>query len=220
MRVLDIMTIDVLMVSPEDSLKAAARMMVEAGVSGLPVVDNDGRLVGMITEADFLEREADRSDRRLLDALMHKPDTVVEAETVGEVMSTHPVVIYPEASVTEAARVMSHHHVKRLPVVNDEGMLQGIVSRGDVVTVFTRPDDVIEDEIREDLINRVLLLDADTLEVEVTEGVVVLAGQLPTRTDKRLLEEMVRRVDGVVKLESDVSFELDDTQPAEKPPST
>jgi CBS domain-containing protein len=135
-------------------------------------------------------------------------------------MSTHPVVIYPEASVTEAARVMSHHHVKRLPVVNDEGMLQGIVSRGDVVTVFTRPDDVIEDEIREDLINRVLLLDANALEVEVTEGVVVLAGQLPTRTDKRLLEEMVRRVDGVVKMESDVSFEVDDTQPAEDTPST
>ncbi len=220
MRVLDIMTIDVLTVSPEDSLKAAARMMVEGGVSGLPVVDNGGKLVGMITEADFLEREADRSHRRLLDALMHKPDTVVEAETVGEVMSTHPVVIYPEASVTEAARVMSHHHVKRLPVVNDEGMLQGIVSRGDVVTVFTRPDDVIEDEIREDLIKRVLLLDADTLEVEVTEGAVVLAGQLPTRTDKRLLEEMVRRVDGVVKVESDVSFELDDIQPAEKSPST
>ena len=211
MRVLDIMSIDVLTVSPADSLKAAARRMVEAGVSGLPVIDSDAKLVGIITEADFLEREADRSHRRLLDALMHKQDKIVEAETVGEVMSTHPVVIYPEASVTEAARVMSHHHVKRLPVVNDEGLLQGIVSRGDVVTVFTRPDDVIEDEIREDLINRVLLLDADALEVDVTDGIVLLSGCLPTRTDKRLLEEMVRRIDGVVRMESDVTFEVDDT---------
>ena len=211
MRVLDIMSIDVLTVSPEDGLKAAARRMVEAGVSGLPVVDEEGKLVGIITEADFLEREADRSHRRLLDALMHKPGTVVEAETVGEVMSTHPVVIYPEASVTEAARVMAHHHVKRLPVINDEGMLQGIISRGDVVTVFTRPDDVIEDEIREDLINRVLLLDADSLEVDVEDGVVKLAGTLPTRTDKRLLEEMVRRIDGVVRMNSDVTFEVDDS---------
>lgn len=210
MRVLDIMSIDVLTVSPEDSLKAAARRMVEAGVSGLPVIASDGKLVGIITEADFLEREADRSHRRLLDALMHKQDRIVEAETVGEAMSTHPVVIYPEASVTEAARVMSHHHVKRLPVVNDEGLLQGIVSRGDVVTVFTRPDDVIEDEIREDLINRVLLLDADALEVDVTDGIVLLSGCLPTRTDKRLLEEMVRRIDGVVRMESDVTFEVDD----------
>ena len=211
MRVLDIMSIDVLTVSPEESLKAAARLMVERGVSGLPVVNAAGKLVGIITEADFLEREADRSQRRLLDALMHKPDAVSEAETVGEVMSTHPVIIYPEASVTEAARVMSHHHVKRLPVVNDEGELQGIISRGDVVTVFTRPDDVIEDEIREDIIDRVLLLDGDSLEVKVADGIVRLAGALPTRTDKRLLEEMVRRIDGVVRMESDVSFEIDDT---------
>jgi CBS domain-containing protein len=211
MRVLDIMSIDVLTVSPEESLKAAARRMVEAGVSGLPVVDETGKLVGIITEADFLEREADRTHRRLLDALLHKPGTVVEAETVGEVMSTHPVVIYPEASVTEAARVMSHHHVKRLPVIDDEGVLRGIISRGDVVTVFTRPDDVIEDEIREDIINRVLLLDADELEVEVEDGVVKLAGSLPTRTDKRLLEEMVRRIDGVVRMESDATFEVDDS---------
>jgi CBS domain-containing protein len=211
MRVLDIMSIDVLTVSPEDSLKAAARQMVERGVSGLPVVNAAGKLVGIITEADFLEREADRSHRGLLDALMHKPDTVSGAETVGEVMSTHPVVIYPEASVTEAARVMSHHHVKRLPVVNDEGELQGIISRGDVVTVFTRPDDVIEDEVREDIIDRVLLLDGETLDVEVLDGIVRLSGRLPTRTDKRLLEEMVRRIDGVVKMESDVTFEIDDT---------
>jgi len=211
MRVLDIMSIDVLTVSPEDSLKTAARRMVEGGVSGLPVIDANSKLVGIITEADFLEREADRPHRRLLDALMHKPDTIVEAEMVGEVMSTHPVVIYPEASVTEAARVMSHHHVKRLPVVNDEGVLQGIISRGDVVTVFTRPDDVIEDEIREDIIKRVLLLDGDSLDVRVSDGIVVLYGRLPTRTDKRLLEEMVRRIDGVVRMESDVVFEVDDT---------
>lgn len=211
MRVLDIMSIDVLTASPDDSLKAAARQMVERGVSGLPVVNADGTLVGIITEADFMEREADRAPRGLLDALMHKSGAVVEAETVGEVMSTHPIVIYPEASVTEAARVMSHHHVKRLPVVNDEGVLQGIISRGDVVTVFTRPDDVIEDEIREDVIDRVLLLDADSLDVTVTEGVVQLSGTLPTRTDKRLLEEMVRRIDGVVRTESDVGFEIDDT---------
>ena len=211
MRVLDIMTIDVLTVSPEDSLKTAARQMVERGVSGLPVIDGNGKLVGIITEADFLEREADRSRGGLLDALLHKPEVVVEAETVGEVMSSHPVVIYPEASVTEAARVMSHHHVKRLPVVNDDGVLQGIISRGDVVTVFTRPDDVIEDEVREDIVKRVLLLDGDSLDVKVVDGVVMLSGRVPTRTDQRLLEEMVRRIDGAVRMESEVKFEVDDT---------
>ena len=77
--------------------------------------------------------------------------------------------------------------------------------------MFTRPDDVIEDEVREDIIDRVLLLDGDSIDVTVDEGIVKLSGRLPTRTDKRLLEEMVRRVDGVVSMESDVTFEIDDT---------
>lgn len=210
MRVLDIMTMDVLTARPEDSLKDAARTMVRAGVSGLPVVDDDGRLVGIITEADFLEREADRSRRRLLNAMLDECGGVVEAETVGEVMSTDPVVIFPEATVTEAARMMAHHHVKRLPVVDESGKLVGIVSRADVVAVFTRPDDVIEDEVREDVIRRVLLLEPDALAVDVEDGIVRISGTVPTATDARLLEELVRRIDGVVRLDSNVTFEVDD----------
>lgn len=211
MRVLDIMTMDVLTTTQGASLKDAARMMVKAGVSGLPVVDDSGDLVGIITEADFLEREADRSQRRLLSAMIQEQDPVVDAETVGEVMTRDPVVIFPEASVTEAARVMAHHHVKRLPVVDANGALVGIISRADVVAVFTRPDDVIEDEIREDIVRRVLLLDVDTLDVKVDNGVVSIFGVAPTATDARLLEALVRRIDGVVRLDSHVTFDSDDS---------
>jgi CBS domain-containing protein len=210
MRVLDIMTIDVLTTTPDASLKEAARTMVKAGVSGLPVVDESGDLVGIITEADFLEREADRSQRRLLSAMLHEGGPVVDAETVGEVMTRDPVVIFPEASVTEAARVMAHHHVKRLPVVDAGGDLVGIISRADVVAVFTRPDDVIEDEIREDIVRRVLLLDVDTLDVKVDNGVVSVSGTAPTATDARLLEALIRRIDGVVRLDSHVIYDVDD----------
>ncbi|NOY57131.1 MAG: CBS domain-containing protein [Actinobacteria bacterium] len=210
MRVLDIMTMDVLTTSPSTSLKEAARKMVRAGVSGLPVIDESGELVGIITEADFLEREADRSRRRLLNAMFKERESVVDAETVGEVMTRDPVVIFPEASVTEAARVMAHHHVKRLPVVGAGGKLVGIVSRADVVAVFTRPDDVIEDEIREDIVRRVLLLEADSIDVTVKDGVVTVSGIVPTATDARLLEELIRRIDGVVRLESHITFDVDD----------
>jgi len=205
MRVLDIMTMEVLTTSPEASLKDAARTMVRAGVSGLPVIDDLGGLVGIITEADFLEREADRSQRRLLNAMLKECDSVVDAETVGEVMTRDPVVIFPEASVTEAARVMAHNHVKRLPVVGPDGKLVGIISRADVVAVFTRPDDVIEDEIREDIVRRVLLIEDDTIDVSVKDGVVSVSGTVETATDARLLEELVRRIDGVVRLESHIS---------------
>jgi len=166
--------------------------------------------VGIITEADFLEKEADRSQRRLLNAMIEEGGPIVAAETVGEVMTRDPVVIFPEASVTEAARVMAHHHVKRLPVVDVQGALVGIISRADVVAVFTRPDDVIEDEIREDIVKRVLLLDADSLDVDVVNGVVTVSGIAPTATDARLLEELIRRIDGVVRLESTVSYDVDD----------
>ncbi|GBD84298.1 inosine-5'-monophosphate dehydrogenase [bacterium BMS3Abin02] len=210
MRVLDIMTMDVLTTSPSASLKEAARTMVRSGVSGLPVLGESGELVGIITEADFLEREADRSRRRLLDAMLKDRDSVVDAETVGEVMTRDPVVIFPEASVTEAARVMAHHHVKRLPVVGAEGKLIGIISRADVVAVFTRPDDVIEDEIREDIIRRVLLLEADSIDVTVKDGVVEVSGAVPTATDARLLEELIRRIDGVVRVVSHITFDVDD----------
>jgi CBS-domain-containing membrane protein len=210
MRVLDVMTIDVITTTPSAYLKEAARTMVGAGVSGLPVVDESGTLVGIITEADFLEREADRSQRRLLSAMIEERGPIVDAETVGEVMTRDPVVIFPEASVTEAARVMAHHHVKRLPVVDANGALVGIISRADVVAVFTRPDDVIEDEIREDIVKRVLLLEADSLDVDVTNGVVTISGSAPTATDARLLEALVRRIDGVVRLESRVAYDVND----------
>lgn len=212
MRVLDIMTTEVVTVTPGMSLKEAARTMTDVGVSGLPVLDEDGRIIGIITEADFLAREAGRSEprrRRLLDALFNEPQ-VAEAETVEQAMTLDPFVIYPEASLTEAARVMVNHGVKRLPVVDAEGRLAGVISRADVVAAFTRPDDVIEDEIREDVIRRILFLEDGVVDVTVVDGVVTLQGTLPTKSDTRLLEELTRRLDGVVRLESELDFEVDD----------
>lgn len=217
MRVIDLMTINVETATPGDSLKEAARRMVRRGVSGLPVLDADGLLVGIITEADFLAREADRSEtrgrRRLLDALYSDTDPVPDDNTVGGAMTPHPTVIYPDASLTEAARVMVSHGVKRLPVVDDEGKLLGVISRADVVNAFTRPDDVIEEEIRQDVLKRVLFVDPDEIDVIVEEGVVTLGGTLPSRSDVRLLTELTRRLDGVVRVDNQTDFEVDDDRP-------
>ena len=217
MRVLDLMTTEVVTVTPGMSLKEAARTMTDLGVSGLPVLDDQGRIVGIITEADFLAREAGRAEprrRRLLDALFSEPQ-VAEAENVEQAMTLDPVVIYPEASLTEAARVMVNHGVKRLPVVDAEGKLRGVISRADVVAAFTRPDDVIEDEIREDVIRRILFLEDGAVDVKVADGVVTLRGTVPTKSDARLLEELTRRLDGVVRLDAGVEFEIDDQRPVE-----
>ena len=214
MKVRDIMTTDPISVRGDTLLKEAARIMVRHKVSGLPVIDDDGRLTGIVTEGDFLKQEATR-DRpyrvSLLDALFGEGDPATPiAETVGEVMTDKVVTITADASLGEAARLMAARGIKRLPVVGDGGTLEGIISRADIVNAFTKPDDVIEDEVREDIVRRLLFLDPDSIEVRVTDGVVHLGGELENRTEVHLLEELSRRIAGVVRVDSNLTYVIDD----------
>ena len=220
MRVVDLMASDVISVLRETSLREAARLMVEKGISGLPVTDEEGTLVGVVSEGDFLRKEVDRGDlmgRGLLGVLFDNRNSLAEAETVGEVMAVTVFTVSPDATLVEAARTMTTHGVKRLPVVTREGKLVGVISRRDVVAAFTRPDELIEDEIREDILRRLLVLDPALLEISVDAGVVTIAGELPTRTDTRLLEAMVQRTDGVIRAEINVTWRVDDTQVGNEP---
>jgi CBS domain-containing protein len=214
MKVRDIMTTDPVKVTGSTRLKEAARLMVRHRVSGLPVVDDGGKLIGIVSEGDFIRREAGRERPHgvsLLDAVFGEGELEpVGAETVAEVMTRSVVTITPEATVGEAARVMGRRNVKRLPVVDLEGELVGIVSRADVVGAFTKPDDVIEDEVREDVIRRLLFLDPELVDVSVNDGVVSLAGELENRTEAHLLEELARRIAGVVRVESRLRYKVDD----------
>jgi CBS-domain-containing membrane protein len=183
-------------------------------VSGLPVVDDEWRILGIVTEGDFLRQEANR-DRpyrmSLLDALFGEGEPErPAAEIVGEVMTEKVTTITPEATLSEAARIMSSRNIKRLPVIGAAGTLEGIISRADVVNAFTKPDDVIEDEIREDVIRRLLFLDPESIRVGVTDGVVHLDGELENRTEVHLLEELARRISGVVRVDSDMTYQVDD----------
>jgi CBS-domain-containing membrane protein len=214
MKVRDIMTTDPVRVTGDTGLREAARLMVRHRVSGLPVVDGAGKLVGIVSEGDFIRQEASRERPHgvsLLDALFGEGELEpVGAETVGEVMTRSVVTITPEASIGEAARVMGRRNVKRLPVVDLVGELVGIISRADVVGAFTKPDDIIEDEIREDVIRRLLFLDPEVVTIGVSDGVVTLEGELENRTEAHLLEELSRRIAGVVRVESRLGYKVDD----------
>lgn len=216
MRVIDVMTSEVITVTRETPMKEAARRMIQAGVSGLPVVDDSAVIIGIITEADFVESEAARAwgrqRRRLLGTVVGE-GRPAEAHLVGEAMTSHPVVIDQDSDVTEAARKMAEHGVKRLPVVTPDGRLVGIVSRSDILMAYARPDEVIEDEIRNDVIERILLMDPGDIDVSVSDGDVTLKGSVPTKTDARLLEELVDRLEGVVGVTTDLSWSQDDTVP-------
>ncbi|MCL1693073.1 MAG: CBS domain-containing protein [Actinomycetia bacterium] len=199
MQVVDLMTTDVITVSSETGIRDAARLMFRNRVSGLPVTTPDGTLAGIITEADFLRLEVDRQEG------------VTElGETVGDVMSPGVVTTGPDTEIYEAAKMMTFQDIKRLPVVDDDSRLLGIISRADIVSVFTRPDDVIEDEIREDLIRRVLFIDPDQLDVSVANGVVTFVGEVGTRNEVRLLSELASRLDGVLRVESKLAWRYDD----------
>lgn len=200
MQVVDLMTTDIITVTTDTPIREAARLMFRNRVSGLPVCAEDSRLVGIITEADFLRLEVAREEAQ-------DPDPV---ETVGQVMQAELVTIPPDASLSDAAKVMVVHEIKRLPVVGAGDELLGIISRFDVVAAFTRPDDIIEDEIREDLLRRVLFVDPDHISVKVSEGVVVFNGEIGTRDEARLLGELARRLDGVVRVENELTWRLDD----------
>ncbi len=213
MKVRDLMTTDPLTATPDTLLKEAARTMVRNKVSGLPVL-KDGEVVGIVTEGDFLRQEANRDQPyrfSLLDALFGEgPSDPPAVETVSEVMTENVISIGAEASIGEAARVMANKRVKRLPVVDDEGNLIGIISRADVVNAFTKPDEIIEDEVREDIIRRLLFLDPEDIGVTVSDGVVTLDGEMENRTEAHLLEELTRRVEGVIRVDSNLSFVVDD----------
>ena len=194
------MTTDVIAVSPETPIKDAARLMFRHRVSGLPVCDGDSCLVGIITEADFLRLEVARDEA----------DEPYPVETVGEVMNRGVITVRPDQSIAEAARIMVFEDVKRLPVIDESDRMLGIISRLDVVAAFTRPDEVIEDEIREDVVRRILFVDPDDIGVSVADGVVRLVGEIGTRNEARLLEELARRLDGVIRVDNELVWRLDD----------
>jgi len=211
MRVVDVMTTDVVAALPDWSLKQAARVMIDAGVSGLPVVGDDGTVAGIITEADFIETEAGRTvgRQRLFDTVFGEKRTRTPS-TVEAAMSRSPIVVDRNTTIAEAARLMTDRNVKRLPVVDPNGRLEGIVSRGDILVAFARDDDAIADAVERGVIRRILMLESRDVSVHVADGVVILSGQVPNRSDAKLLEELVGRIEGVIRCDSDLVWSFDD----------
>jgi CBS domain-containing protein len=215
-KVGDVMSEEILTITADAPLKDAAMIMVKSGVSGLPVIDDDRRVVGIITEADFVTAEANRSwgrqRRRLLANFLGDP-APQNAKTVADVMTLNPHTIDSASSVTEAARKMTDLRVKRLPVVLPDGTLCGIISRADVMGVFTRPDEELADEIASGVAVDILGLSPEDISVAVDNGVAQISGHVPSRSEARILEELASRVEGVVAVESAVTWTHDDTKP-------
>jgi CBS domain-containing protein len=178
MKIKDIMTTDVVTVAPETPLKDVAATLVERGISGVPVCDEDGQVVGVVSETDILFKESGRkpTQRGPLAALTGGSLAELSkatARTAGEAMTKPPITVGSFRIVAEAARLMLENDVNRLPVVK-HGKLVGIVSRADLVRAFTRTDTDIVREIREEVIEQSLWLEPQGVEVESEKGEVKL----------------------------------------------
>lgn len=215
MKVEDLMTRDVITVAPDAPLKDAARRMLEAGVSGLPVTDEEGSVVGIITEADFVQAEAGRRSGKRAGLLrfIDRDHTGIPSQElrVRDVMTGDVEMIGSGSDHAEAARRMEQKKVKRLPVV-DEGRLVGMISRSDILRAFARHDKDIITEIEEHVLLEVLWIDPDRVSVTCVDGHVTLDGTLETKSEKGLLLELTKRLDGVVSVEDCLGWEIDNTK--------
>ncbi|MFJ5117187.1 CBS domain-containing protein [Kitasatospora sp. NPDC088548] len=210
----DVMTREVVTARPDTSFKEVAALFHRNDITAIPVLDDQGRPLGMVSEADLIRKEAvlpdpeGRFPGRWLDA---HDRARAEAETAGGLMTSPPVTARPGWSVPEAARAMDKHKVKRLPVVDEVGRLVGIVSRRDLLQVFLRHDAAIREEITHDVLGQTLWLAPGDIQVAVHEGVVTLTGRVPRRSLVPITEQLCRAVDGVVAVHQTLDWTDDDT---------
>ncbi|MER5736847.1 CBS domain-containing protein [Streptomyces sp. NPDC002262] len=198
--VADVMTKKVVAVRPDASFKEIVTAMERWKVTALPVLEGEGRVVGVVSEADLLLKEEFHDHRLGMVEQLRRRDATAKAgsDRAAELMTTPAVTVRPEASLPRAARLMATRRVKRLPVVDADGMIQGVVSRSDLLKVFLRSDGELADEIRRDVVTRLFPLSRDRIEVRVDAGVVTLTGEVRDSTLVPLAERLARAVEGVV----------------------
>jgi CBS domain-containing protein len=217
LKVRDLMTVEVVTVRPTTPIKDVARQLVERGISGMPVVDDGGRVIGVVSEADLIIKAqgADAVERRPLTQIFGDTPVTraqlakVLALTAGDAMTTPAVTIKPDVAVAEAATTMVRRRVNRLPVVDGERLV-GVVSRADIVRALARTDEQLSQAVRDDVLYRTMWLDPKSFEVEVTNGKVRIRGEVERRSEAEMIERITAMLPGVVDVLPELSWRFDD----------
>ncbi|GAA1261744.1 CBS domain-containing protein [Streptomyces aureus] len=195
----DVMTHGVVALRTGASFKGIVKAMREWRVSALPVLDDGGVVIGVVSEADLLPKEEyGNGDIGRYGQVQHLADVrKAQAMTAGELASAPVVTVVPDAGLAHAARIMARNKVKQLPVVGSDGTLKGIVSRSDLLKVFLRDDRDIAEEVRRDVVVRLFGTHTDAIRVEARDGVVTLAGRVHEAALIPLAARLARTVVGV-----------------------
>jgi CBS domain-containing protein len=219
----DVMTRRVHVASPLTPFKLLVRLIEENRVSAIPIVDQQGIPVGVVSESDLLLKERRRelsTKRDLVHPLKHrryraKADGLVAAE----LMSSPAVTVESSARLSDAARGMQERNLRRLIVVDERGRIAGIVSRSDLLKVFLRTDEEVRDDVKNRLIPAVLIDSPQTVGVDVVWNVVTLSGTVERKSDARILTRLARELDGVVEVIDQLQYSWDDTEPTRVSPA-
>ncbi len=214
-HVADVMTVDPVTVTPATPLKELVDILVEHKIGAVPVLGMHGKVLGLVTETDLLRKEELKRDadvRHSRHMTYRARRDMATAETAGELMSTHPVTARVDMTVAEAARLMDRHQVACLPVVDEEEQLLGVVSPRDLLRVFLRPDEEIRTQIIREVLAGYLGTNPALVQVDVTEGVVKMTGELERRSMLSLVLPVTRAVDGVIDAVGEFSYAIDDTK--------
>lgn len=213
----DVMTADVVWVRPTSPFAEIARLLHEAEVRAVPVLDEDRRLLGVVSEADLLPTAAEEGSAprwwrpRHIRRGRHQPRARGSTAVAADLMTTDVVTVAPDLPLGAAARRMRQQGVSWLPVVDADGRVVGVLGRSDVLSVFLRDDEEIRREIVDDVLKRMLVVDPDRVAVDVRGGVVTLSGELDTHAEVELAELFAERVDGVVGVENRLRAAIDET---------
>ncbi|MFI8219643.1 CBS domain-containing protein [Streptomyces sp. NPDC085932] len=203
----DVMTPTVVAVGRDASFRDIVKIMQQWKVSAVPVLEGEGRVIGVVSEADLLLKEEFRDSDPDRFTQMRRLSDLAKAGglTAADLMSAPAVTVRPDATLAHAARVMARRKVKRLPVVSDEGLLEGVVSRADLLKIFLRDDDEIAAEVRKEILAPLFPAAPETVRVEVSDGVVTLAGRVGDTSLVPIVARLVRSVEGVVDVDMALS---------------
>jgi len=222
-KVSSVMSTDPATVREDTPFKDIVRVLEQRDISAAPVVDAAGRVVGVVSEADLLVKQgagdpdSARSPKRWWRHHDAPTDPRTDAVTAAALMTRPAITVTADATVAHAAREITKHNVKRLPVVDDDGKLVGVVSRKDLLTVFLREDEDIRDDIVRNVFQIGLGMRTAPGPVGVDDGRVTLNGELELKSQLSLAEQLTRHTDGVVGVTMAMTYRRDDT--AEHTPS-
>jgi CBS domain-containing protein len=212
--VAEVMTTGVVAAHEQAGFKVIVESLVRNRISAVPVIDDDRKVIGVVSESDLLARVVDEADRAsVIGHLRHaRRERLgrIQGETASLLMTKPAVTTRPDCTIADAARLAAKARVRRMPVVDTDGVLVGIVSRADLLRVFLEADAAIHAQVVDDVVVRQMELEPSDVDVFVNEGIVTLRGQLADRAVVQQLLERVHAIPAVVAVKSRLTSPADD----------